>query len=126
MEPEMISAEILGARVRNYAIQKLAGQLYSCVECLDDPRDKTDWRTAEEFFNERPYLVDTLVDLLTGNLKNSKDFYLPREELTRRVRRAIGDDGYLDSLLGRWVWDYGYQILKRYLIRPPYGKILHP
>lgn len=114
----------LKTRVRRYVIGKLAQQLYDCVECHTNPRAESDWLTAERFLDAHPYIISSFVSYLAGTSPEWMTCLMAKETIRMQVQRALQDDVFIDQLLGRKVWDRGYQLLKHQLPRPPYGRIL--
>lgn len=111
--------------VRNYVVKKLAQQLYDCVECHQNPRAETDWLTAEKFVNETRHIsLGGLVDRHISEVAGLVEVSDSSASLPDAIRQALQDFRVMDLSLGRKVWDHGYQSIKHWLPRPPYGRVL--
>lgn len=110
--------------VRQFAIEKIANELYTHVECFVDPRADTDWRTAVEFVNGTKHLdISTLSNIFVSDMasyfRESRSLVLPDD-----IRKFLMDTAVMDLSIGGRVWSNGYAILVNQLPRPPYGRIL--
>jgi len=101
--------------VRHFIINKLAQQIYECVECLKEGRDVIDWIMAEKFVDRccdlheyyDEFILFATIEIVSNNkLLQSEDYY--------RI---------FEKHLGGRVWTQCYQIIKRGLPPDQYGRI---
>jgi hypothetical protein len=119
---DMLQEEFKG-KIKRFTTKKLARILYECVEC-PEPRDGTDWLTAEKFVNQflDNYCLEACVkkyffSYLENKIKNPPD-------MTSLTSWNESEYQTMEKVLGRWVWDSFYQLMQKMdAIKAPYTRI---